>query len=66
MPKVKVTKDFPWAEDGNHVRTVKVGEMLEGRGAEVAIQLGSGEVLPEPEAKPQAAPPETPPKHRGR
>jgi hypothetical protein len=41
--KVKVTKEFDWAPDGNHVRKVKVGEVLEGRGAEVALHLKSGE-----------------------
>jgi hypothetical protein len=45
--KVKVTKEFRWAHDGNHVRTVKVGEELEGRGAEVALQLASGEEVRE-------------------
>lgn len=45
--KVKVTKDFLWAPDGNHVRAVKAGEELEGRGAEVALQLGKGEELRE-------------------
>lgn len=45
--KVEVTKSFLWAPDGNHVRTVAVGELLEGRGAEVALQLGSGYVLAE-------------------
>ena len=55
--KVKVTKYFPWAEDGNHVRTVKVGEVLEGRGAEVALQMKCGEEVREP-SKPSAAPPQ--------
>lgn len=45
--RVKVTKDFKWAPDGNHVRTVKAGEELEGRGAQVALQLSSGEELRE-------------------
>lgn len=65
MKKVKVTKGFPWAPDGNHVRYVKVGEVLEGRGAEVALQMGAGEVLPETEPKPQPTAPEHP-KHKGR
>ena len=47
MP-VKVTKEFKWAEDGNHVRTVKVGEVLEGRGAVVALQLSCGEEVRDP------------------
>jgi hypothetical protein len=67
MKKVKVTKTFPWAADGNHVRYVKPGEVLDGRGAEVALQMGAGEVLPEAEpARPQSAPPSESPKHRGR
>lgn len=43
--KVEVTKSFKWAPDGNHVREVQAGEQLEGRGAEVALQLNSGRVL---------------------
>jgi len=50
--KVKVTKSFPWAQDGNHVRIVKAGEVLEGRGAEVALQLSSGEEVKEPAPEP--------------
>jgi hypothetical protein len=53
--KVKVTKEFDWAPDGNHVRKVKVGEVLEGRGAEVALHLKSGEEARE-ESKPPPAP----------
>jgi hypothetical protein len=49
--KVKVTKDFPWAPDGNNVRLVRAGEVLEGRGAEVAIQMKCGEEVRE-DAKP--------------
>lgn len=45
--RVKVTKEFKWAPDGNHVRTVRVGEELEGRGAEVALQLSSGDEVRE-------------------
>lgn len=45
--RVKVTKEFKWAPDGNYVRTVRVGEELEGRGAEVALQLSSGEEVRE-------------------
>lgn len=40
--KVKVTQEFQWAPDGNHVRDVKVGEVLEGRGAEVALEQKKG------------------------
>jgi hypothetical protein len=59
MP-VKVTKEFKWAEDGNHVRTVKVGEVLDGRGAEVALLHASGEEVREP-PKPVAPTP-----HKGK
>jgi hypothetical protein len=54
--RVKVTKEFRWAHDGNHVRTVKVGEELEGRGAEVALQLSSGETMPDSGKKPNPEP----------
>lgn len=65
--KVKVTKEFPWAPDGNHVRKVKVGEVLEGRGAEVALQLHSGEVLQQAElVRPPAPSHQEPPKGKGR
>ncbi len=43
--RVKVTKEFPWAPDGNHVRYVKPGEVLEGRGAEVALAMQAGEAV---------------------
>jgi hypothetical protein len=68
--KVRVTKSFPWAQDGNHVRTVKVGEVLEGRGAVVAMQLGAGEALPEQSAakapEPTKVSPPQPEHKRGR
>lgn len=54
--KVKVTKEFKWAPDGNHLRTVKVGEELEGRGAVVALQLACGEELRESPKGPAPAP----------
>lgn len=54
--RVKVTKEFKWAEDGNNVRTVKVGEELDGRGAAVALQLSSGEEVREPSKPPAPAP----------
>lgn len=38
--RVKVTKSFKWAADGNNVRLVQEGETLEGRGAVVALELG--------------------------
>lgn len=43
--RVQVTKDFHWAPDGNNVRLVAVGEVLEGRGAEFALELKSGRVV---------------------
>jgi hypothetical protein len=43
--RVQVTKSFEWAPNGTHVRTVAVGEVLEGRGAEVALELKSGQRL---------------------
>jgi hypothetical protein len=45
MARVEVTKTFLWAPDGNHVREVPVGEVLEGEGAEIAMQMQSGRVL---------------------
>lgn len=54
--RIKVTKEFKWAPDGNNVRTVKVGEELEGRGAEVALQLSSGEEVREPPKAPASKP----------
>jgi hypothetical protein len=51
--KVKVTKEFLWAgETGNHVRTVNAGDVVEGRAAEVALQLKSGEEVSETQARP--------------
>lgn len=58
--KVKVTKEFPWAPDGNHVRHVQPGEVLEGRGAEVALAMNSGEVVAEVPV-PALVPPSTAP-----
>ncbi len=43
--KVLVTKSFKWASDGNNTRTVVVGEVLDGRGAAVAISMGCGKEL---------------------
>lgn len=54
--RVKVTKDFKWAPDGNHIRTVRAGEELEGRGAEVALQLSSGEEVREAPKAPAPTP----------
>jgi hypothetical protein len=45
--KVMVTKEFAWAPDGNHVRYVKPREVLDGRGAQVAIEMQCGEALTE-------------------
>ena len=53
--RVKVTKDFLWAgEDGNHVRTVKAGTEVEGRAAEVALQVKCGEESRGEQPKPTA------------
>ena len=43
--RVEITRSFQWAEDGNHVRTVAVGEVLEGRGASVALDMKCGRPL---------------------
>lgn len=51
--RVQVTRSFEWAPNGTHVRTVKVGEVLEGRGAEVALELKCGS----PIARPMRLPP---------
>lgn len=40
--RVRVTKAFKWAPDGNNVREVQVGEVLEGRGAQVALEQKAG------------------------
>ena len=71
--KVRVTKAFPWAADGNTVRMVQVGEVLEERGAVVALQMKAGVVLddeppvegakPPPANKPK---PKPKPKDKGR
>ena len=53
--KVKVTKPFNWAPDGNHVHAVKAGEVLEGRGAVVAMQMNAGEEVREEPAKAPAS-----------
>lgn len=50
--KVEVTKEFKWAPDGNHVVTVPAGKEVDGRAAEVAIQLGCAR-----ESKAQSAAP---------
>lgn len=55
--KVEVTKSFPWAPDGNNVREVKVGEVLEGRGASIALELKCGRAV---EEKPAAPAPSAP------
>lgn len=50
--QVRVTKDFKFAEDGIHVRSIRAGEVLTGRGAVVALQLKVGEELHEEKAAP--------------
>jgi hypothetical protein len=47
MASVRVTRDFLWAPDGITARAVRVGEVLEGEGAEIALQMGAGAVLSE-------------------
>jgi hypothetical protein len=42
MRKVEVVKAFLWAPDGIRVREVPVGEVLEGEGAEIAMQMKCG------------------------
>lgn len=45
--RVQVTRQYLWAPDGIHVRTVEVGEVLEGEAADIALQMGAGKVLDE-------------------
>lgn len=45
--RVHVTRQYLWAPDGIHVRTVEVGEVLEGEAADIALQMGAGKVLDE-------------------
>jgi hypothetical protein len=47
--RVEVTKSFRWAPDGNNVVDVEVGQVVEDRCAEVALQLGRGRDLEAPE-----------------
>lgn len=49
--RVRVTREYLWAPDGIHVRTVAVGEVLEGEGAEIALQMKSAEIIGEPQAE---------------
>ncbi len=55
--KVIVNKTFKWAPDGIHVRDVLVGEVLEGRGAQVTLDMQCGEVVDEEPPAKQAEPP---------
>lgn len=59
MKRVEVTKAFRWAPDGIHAREVEIGEVLEGEGAEIALQMGCGQEL-QTKAFPAA------PKNKGR
>jgi hypothetical protein len=43
--RVEVVTSYLWAEDGIHAREVAVGEVLEGEGAEIAMQMGCGREL---------------------
>jgi hypothetical protein len=45
--RVRVTREYLYAPDGIHVRTVEVGEELEGVDAQVALDMKAGEVLAE-------------------
>lgn len=56
--RVEVTKTFRWAPDGNHVVDVEAGQVVEGRCAEVALQLGSGRDVDAPKPNGDEAPPE--------
>lgn len=40
--KIEVTKAFKFSPDGNTVETVNVGEKVEGRRADVAMQMKCG------------------------
>jgi hypothetical protein len=50
---VRVTKDFRWTPDGVRTQTVRAGDVVEGRAAEVALEMGCGVVEGE-KAKPAA------------
>jgi hypothetical protein len=54
--RVEVRKSFLWAPDGNHVRTVAVGEVLEGEGARHALAMGDGLALEEESKALEGAP----------
>jgi hypothetical protein len=43
--RVEVVKSYLWAPDGIRVREVQIGEVLEGEGAEIAMQMGCGREL---------------------
>jgi hypothetical protein len=53
--RVRVNKEFLWAPDGNNVRTVCVGDELDGEGARVALIHGEATPLDPPEEKAREA-----------
>lgn len=60
--KVKVTKAFRWAREGIYVIDVAPGEVVDGRAAEIALEMGRGQPLVEAmPAAPVAPAPERPP-----
>ena len=70
MGKVEVVKAFDWSPDGIRVVTIPEGDVVEGRAAEVAMQLDAGRPVSEdgkrrvaaagPERTPSAKPPAKP------
>lgn len=59
--RVECTRAFQWAREGIHVESVAVGEVVEGRAAEIALEAGWGrEVSAKPAATAQAAIPAAP------
>lgn len=58
--KAKITKAFKFSPDGNSVRDIAVGDVVEGRCAEVAVQSGWGEEEAAPAPAPVPVPPRVP------
>jgi hypothetical protein len=65
--KVTITKAFRWAREGIYVVDLRVGDVVEGRPADIALAEGWGREVRGPapasieDAPPPAAPPEQPP-----
>jgi hypothetical protein len=64
--KVQITKAFRWARDGIYVEDLHVGDVVEGRPAEIALEQGWGRSVEDatgiaPHEPPAAAPPTPPP-----